>query len=126
MRPPRNLHPLGLGLTSFMEATWSSATVQYSGDGTVGGLRRRAERTFGMPAGVQSYLLVEKTNKPLRDELLLRGDYSLSGNGSERLLLVTDGAGRLRGGAASDVDILLDMYSAITGLNRKRGTRRYT
>ena len=67
-------------------AQWSGF-IKCSASDTVGELRRRAERAAGVaPSSDSSYLLVEQTNKPLRDQLWVR-DYGL--DGSLRLLLIT-------------------------------------
>ena len=95
-------------------AEWSTR-VECSATDTVEELRRRSERAMGKRRS--NYLLVEKTRKPMRDQLLVM-DYGL--NGLQRLRLVTDDDGRLRGGA-SDIDALLALRNALTGLDKLNG-----
>lgn len=95
-------------------AEWSTR-VGWSATDTVEDFRRRSERALGKRRS--NYLLVEKTRKPMRDQLLVM-DYGL--NGLQRLRLVTDVDGRLRGGA-SDIDALLALRNALTGLDKLNG-----
>jgi hypothetical protein len=89
--------------------------VEWSATDTVEELRRRSERAMGKRRS--NYLLVEKTRKPMRDQLLVM-DYGL--NDLQRLRLVTDDDGRLRGGA-SDIDALLALRNSLTGLDKLNG-----
>ena len=95
-------------------AEWSTR-VEWSATETVAGFRRRCERALGKRRS--NYLLVETTRKPMRDQLLVM-DNGL--NGLQRLRLVTDDDGRLRGGA-SDIDALLALRNALTGLDKLDG-----
>jgi hypothetical protein len=94
-----------------------SARVQWSATDTVEELRRRCERATGQ--GRSNYLLVEQTRKPMRDHLLVQ-DYGLTR--SQRVRLVTDDDDwfGLRGGA-SDIDALLALRRALTGLDKLPG-----
>ena len=94
-----------------------SARVQCSATDTVEEVRRRCERATGNRCS--KYLLVEQTRKPMRDHLLVR-DYGL--NGAQRVRLVTedDDWFGLRGGA-SDIDALLALRNALTGLDKLPG-----
>ena len=91
--------------------------MQWSATDTVEELRQRCERATGNRCS--KYLLVEQTRKPMRDHLLVR-DYGL--NGSQRVRLVTedDDWFGLRGGA-SDIDALLALRNALTGLDKLPG-----
>ena len=93
-----------------------SARVQWSAADTVEEVRRRCERATGQRRS--DYLLVESTRKPMRDHLLML-EYGLHNFQRVRLVAAADG-GRLRGGA-SDVDALLAIRDAITGLEKLRG-----
>jgi hypothetical protein len=95
-------------------AEWSTR-VGWSATDTVEDFRRRSERALGKRRS--NYLLVETTRKPMRDQLLVM-DYGL--NGLQRLRLVTDVDGRLRGGA-SDIDALLALRNALTGPDKLNG-----